>query len=85
MTNITAVREFISIEFAPDIAPGDLPPDLDLIQSGIIDSLGILKLIAFLEDEFGLTIALEELDAELYKSLDSISALIAGKTAPVSA
>lgn len=80
MTNLTAIREFITVEFAPDIKPAELPEDLDLIQSGIIDSLGVLKLVAFLEDTFDLVIAPMELDAELYKSLGSIAALIAEKS-----
>lgn len=85
MTKLTIIREFISAEFAPDIDPADLPEDLDLIESGIIDSLGVLKLVAFLEDELGLAIAPEELDVDLYKSLDSINSLITAKAQPVSA
>jgi acyl carrier protein len=81
MTDMTPIRDFICAEFAPDICPQDLPQDLDLIQSGVIDSLGVLKLVAFLEDECGLAIAPEELDAELYKSLDAIRSLISGKIA----
>lgn len=74
-----ALRVFLSEEFSPDIAPNDLPADLDLIETGIIDSLGVLKLIAFLEGEFDLSIAPEELDADLYRSIALIEALIVGK------
>ena len=81
MTQIARIRAFICTEFAPDLEPQDLPADLDLIQSGVIDSLGVLKLVAFLEDDCGLVIAPEELDAELYKSLDAIAALIGAKAA----
>jgi acyl carrier protein len=81
MTDMTSIRNFICAEFAPDIQPQDLPFELDLIQSGVIDSLGVLKLVAFLEDECGLVIAPEELDAELYKSLAAIRTLIDSKIA----
>lgn len=81
MTQIARIRSFICAEFAPDIAPADLPADLDLIQSGVIDSLGVLKLVAFLEDDCAIAIAPEELDAELYKSLDAIADLLARKSA----
>lgn len=84
MTDMTPIREYICAEFAPDIAPAELPHDLDLIQSGVIDSLGVLKLVAFVEDEYRLTIAPEELDADLYKSLATISALIESKRIPLS-
>ncbi len=79
MTQSATLRDFICAEFAPDLKPGELPADLDLIDSGIIDSLGVLKLVAFLEGRFDIAIAPEELDADLYRTIDSIEALIAGK------
>lgn len=80
MSQLTVVREFITNEFAPDISPADLPEDLDLIESGIIDSLGVLRLVAFLEDELSVAIAPEELDVDLYKSLNSIGSLLSAKS-----
>lgn len=41
--------------------PSTVHPDLDLIESGIIDSLSIMELISFVEDETGTQIELEEL------------------------
>jgi acyl carrier protein len=43
------------------------------MDSGIIDSTGVLELIGFLENEFDITIADEELEPE---NLDSISNLV---------
>ena len=73
------LRTFISEEFAPDISPENLSADLDLIDTGIVDSLGVLKLIAFLEGEFELNITPDELDADLYSSIGLIEAMITSK------
>ncbi|MDA7429492.1 acyl carrier protein [Primorskyibacter aestuariivivens] len=76
-----SLRSFIAEEFALDIPADRLTPELDLIETGIVDSLGVLKLIAFLEGEYDLTITPDELDADLYRSIGQIEELIASKTA----
>jgi len=49
------------------------PADADsLIESGIVDSTGILELIEFLESEFGIQVKEEE---TVPKNLDSLEAL----------
>ncbi len=85
MTVIKELATAICTEFAPDMDPSEIPVDLDLIESGVIDSLGILKLIAYLENEFDITISPEELDIELYRSLSDIDALIARKRSALAA
>jgi acyl carrier protein len=51
----------------------------DLIESGIIDSLGILKLLAFLESMFSIHIDDEELIPENFSSIESIDSFIRKK------
>ncbi len=66
------VREFI-IE---DFLFGDheqFKDDTSFIASGIIDSTGILELIAFLEETYGITIADEELIPENFDCVKNIS------------
>jgi len=50
-----------------------------LIETGIIDSLGILKLLSFLEEKFNIHIMDEELIPENFDTVQSISSLIKGK------
>lgn len=79
--SLTALRSFIIEEFAMDLTADQLTDDLDLIETGIVDSLGVLKLIAYLEGEFDITIAPEELDTENYRSIAVINAFVTSKTA----
>lgn len=47
--------------------------DDSFLEQGIIDSTGVLELVAFLEEQYGMTIADEELVPD---NLDSISNLV---------
>jgi acyl carrier protein len=49
-----------------------LSSDTLLIEKGIIDSTGVLELVAFLEDNFNFTIKDEELVQDNFASLNAI-------------
>jgi acyl carrier protein len=59
---------------------GSLPPVADPDEPLQIDSLGLIRLIAFLEDEFGYRIEDEELIAENFATLRKLEELLATKT-----
>ncbi len=42
----------------------ELPDDFDLLTEGVIDSMGIVELIAAVEQRFGVQIDFADLDAE---------------------
>jgi acyl carrier protein len=44
----------------------------ELIESGIVDSLNIVKLLAFIEEKTGRAISLEDMDLDDLKSADRI-------------
>jgi acyl carrier protein len=47
------------------------------LESGIIDSTGVLELVAFLEKDFGIKVADSELVPENLDSIDRLAAFIA--------
>jgi acyl carrier protein len=49
------------------------------LDSGIVDSLGILDLVAFLESELSLTISDDELLPENFRSIEGISRFVEHK------
>lgn len=59
---------------------GSLPPLTDLDEPLQIDSLGLVRLVAFLETEFGYRIEDEELVAENFATLRQLGELLATKT-----
>jgi len=54
----------------------DLSVDEDLFESGYLDSLGIVNLIIALEEEFQITLPMEDLNLEEFQSVESICKLI---------
>lgn len=59
---------------------GSLPPVTDPDEPLQIDSLGLIRLIAFVENEFGYRIEDEELIAENFATLRKLGELLATKT-----
>jgi acyl carrier protein len=59
---------------------GSLPPVTDPDEPLQIDSLGLIRLVAFLENDFGYRIEDEELIAENFATLRSLGELLATKT-----
>ena len=56
-----------------------LTADENLLESGLIDSLGIMKLVAFLEDEFNVSIPPEDLIIENFMTIGHMSAYLSKK------
>jgi acyl carrier protein len=76
MDRTAAVTRFIVEEFAPDIAANELDPEYDLLESGIVDSLGLLTVLAWAEEEFGVTIDAGAIDEDDFRSVRAIRALV---------
>ena len=70
------IRDFIASEVRPDLDLGDLKDDEPLIESGIIDSLGMLKTLAFLEESLGLDLASDEVKMENFGTLLTIRDMV---------
>jgi len=59
---------------------GSLPPVTDPDEPLQIDSLGLIRLVAFLESDLGIRVEDEELIAENFTTLRKVGELIATKT-----
>ena len=70
------LKEFIMTEVNPDLKLVKLDDDEPLIESGIIDSLGILKILAFMDETFGVDLSSDQIKPENFKTVRSICALI---------
>jgi acyl carrier protein len=53
--------------------------DENLLAQGIIDSMGILKLVTFLEDRFGIEAGDDDLVPEHFETLQAICAFVESK------
>jgi len=71
-----AITRFITHEILSGISDDAIGETDALIESGIIDSMGIMKLIAFVEREFGVQFAGDELVPDNFENIGAISRLI---------
>ncbi len=78
MNTAERVRSFLMSNFyIPD--PEQLRSDASLLGRGIVDSTGILEVVAFLESEFGVSVADEEMLPANLDSIDNITAFVQRK------
>jgi acyl carrier protein len=80
MTIKEQVRTFILESFYVS-DPSELTDDLSLIDSGIVDSTGMLDVILFLETEFGISVQDHETVPENLETLGRITDYVARKQA----
>jgi acyl carrier protein len=72
------VREFIVSEIMYEDDASTLTEDTPLI-GGIMDSLGLMQLVNFIEEEFGVTIEDLEVTADNFQTIGAIDRLVSGK------
>lgn len=77
MSNTEKLKSFISEVTFTDIE--NITEDTLIFKEGIFDSLGFLSLISYLDEEFGIDIANDELIEENFESIKAISAFINSK------
>ena len=65
------VRSFIIKNFLFGDDNG-LKDDASFLDEGVIDSTGVLELVAFLEEDFGITVEDDELIPENLDSIDNV-------------
>ena len=51
----------------------DLKPEDDLLSAGILDSLGILQMVAFIEERFGYQVPDEDVVFENFVSVEALT------------
>lgn len=78
MNDLSArIKEFIITEVNPDMGLTQLDDGEPLIESGIIDSLGVLKIMSFLDETFGVDLSSEEIKLENFRDVRTICELVA--------
>jgi acyl carrier protein len=74
-----AVKNFILNEFLPGEDPAVFTETTPLMTTGILDSIAVLKVVTFLEKQFGITIEPHEAVVENLNSLSDIARLVMSK------
>ena len=78
----STVRDFVVGTLAPARGLTAVGDDESLVESGVVDSLGIFQLIAFLEETFGVRIGDEDITPENFGTIEAIERLVHSKGNP---
>ena len=77
----TIISDYISRELVPDAALLPLTNETSLLDSGILDSLSLLRLVVFLEERFEITMGDADLLPENFASVNAIFAYLHSREA----
>lgn len=78
---VTARIKAYLIEHFPSARDHALGDDDHLLANGILDSLGVLDLVGYLEQEFGIAVADDDLLPEHFETLRRLTAFVEDKQA----
>jgi len=70
------IKEFIVEEFMPDVPVEELESEFDLLTGGVVDSLGLLKVVAWLEEEFDVEVDDSELGPDSFRTVAAIATFV---------
>ena len=59
--------------------------DTDLVETGLLDSLTLVELLAQLEETFGVSVSTDDLELENFRSIASIAGFVARRATMVGA
>jgi acyl carrier protein len=70
------ISQFVVSAFAPDITTDQLPGDLDLLDTGVVDSLGLLRLIAWVGERYQIPVEEQNISPAQFSSVDATAAFV---------
>lgn len=77
---IPQIREFIIENFLYARPDFELADDAPLLGSGIVDSMGVMEIVAFLEERFGLEVDDADITEENLGTVAAIAGYVAART-----
>jgi acyl carrier protein len=78
MSTAEKITSFIE-KMSLDEGGAKVTSETSLLDSGLIDSTGILELVSFLESEFGIRVEDEEIVPENFETVSRIAAFVDSK------
>ena len=75
------IRDYISRELVKDATLLPLQNSTPLLDSGILDSLSLLTLVVFIQDQFGIAVDYADVVPEHFADVNAICAYVRSQTA----
>lgn len=76
MTDSDKIKQYILDEFLPGVGPDELEADYDLVGNGVIDSLGLLRVVSWIGTTFAIPMDEVELVEQDFTTITSITRFV---------
>ncbi|MEO0526009.1 MAG: acyl carrier protein [Bacteroidota bacterium] len=73
------IISYVNEQFPNEQNGEKIGPQDDLLGGGILDSLGMMRLIQFIENEFNIKVPAEDMTIENFMTIKTIGEYISGK------
>jgi acyl carrier protein len=73
------IKAYVLKEFLPGEDPDELSDSTPLITGGILDSIATLKLVRFLEEQYGIQVEAHEADVDNLNTISDIARYVRSK------
>ena len=81
MTDTLALQQQVTSLFAEKLNLDVASVETDLIETGMLDSLALVELLAELEESFDVSISTDDMELENFRSITSIAMFVMQRTA----
>lgn len=82
--NVQNLKQIITEFIAEELLSSDSMVDDDemLLSDGVVDSLGMIRLVSFIEESFDIEIPPQDLTIQHFRSINTISAYLSDQISP---
>ena len=80
MSSFTVLEQRLSELLAERLSLDVADPSLDLLETGLLDSLSLIELLVVLDEHFDVQVSVEDLQIEDFRTIKSIAARIASES-----
>jgi acyl carrier protein len=70
------LRTHLRDAYAPDVPLEEITDDLDVLHSGVVDSLGVLRLMAWLDQRYDIALSNADISLDDFRTISTMSALV---------
>ncbi|MFF4158021.1 acyl carrier protein [Streptomyces sp. NPDC001678] len=76
MDRPTEIKRFLITEFLPDLTADQLDPDYDLLATGVIDSLQVVRVVNWVTTRYAVPLDQVEITPGDFRSVNAIDAFV---------
>jgi acyl carrier protein len=76
------IEEYIRVQFGVSPTDPGFDREADLFEEGYVDSMGVVELLEFLREEFGVEIPDNDLLSDDFSSISGIARIVASNIGP---